>query len=459
MIFDSLFFLFRFLPLFLILYFLAPKIGKNLVLVAGSLLFYAWGNVQSLSILLILLLFTYFWVQLADTVISKGLRRGMFVLGILPSLAVFFYFQLAVKGILSLSLAGTPLNFVPLGFCLFSLHLISYCADVFLKKTKPQKDLLAFALYVTFFPALLAGPVLTYHTMAPQLAGRKADVEQISYGAKRFVRGLAKEVVLADSLNLLWVQIAALSAAELPIAGAWLGIFSYALYIYFTISGYTDMAIGLGAILGFTLPENFRHPYLAGSVTDFWRRWLISLGVWLKEYVYIPLGGSKKGILRQMCHILLVWLLIGFWHGAEWTFLLWAAWFAFFIILEKVCLHHVLENLPHLYGWVYAMLVVMLGWVAFAFDTIPEMLAYAKAMFGFNNAGWCNSFTVYLFMENAVILIVAALCAMPVFTAYAKNLSEKKAPIPMAAYRFFEKLLVPILLFLSLAYLVGNGLS
>ena len=331
---------------------------------------------------------------------------------------------------------------------------MSYVIDVYRGDTKAQRNILQFGVYVTMFPQLIAGPILKYHQVERYLQDRRTDLDAISYGVKRFVTGLAKKVLLANNLGLLWKQVTELGNEQMSILMAWLGIAAFALQIYFDFSGYSDMAIGLGAVLGFHFPENFNYPYIAASVKDFWHRWHISLSTWFKEYVYIPLGGNRKGLPRQLFNILVVWMLTGIWHGAGWNFLFWGLWFALFLILEKLFLGEVLESVPKVFGRVYTLAVVLISWVFFALESPGEILAYLQAMFGMNGVGPVNSLAMFLSNEYLVLLVIALVACLPLGSRLVHALKSSKTGPAMALYRLGEKVIPAVLLLLSVAYIV-----
>ena len=304
------------------------------------------------------------------------------------------------------------------------------------------------------FPQLIAGPILKYHQVEKYLQGRRVDLEEISYGAKRFAIGLAKKVLLANNLGMLWEQISSLEQVQMSVLMAWLGIVAFAFQIYFDFSGYSDMAIGLGAILGFHFPENFNYPYIAASIKDFWHRWHISLSTWFKEYVYIPLGGNRKGLPRQLLNILIVWMLTGIWHGAGWNYLLWGLWFALFLILEKLFLGEILENAPKIFCRVYTLAVVMISWVFFALEKPGEIWTYIQSMFGLGGVELMNSQALFLGSEYLVLLIVALVACLPLGGRMVHGLKSSKTGPAMALYRLGEKVIPTVLLILSIAYIV-----
>jgi len=320
MVFSSVLFLFRFLPIFMICYFLVPRNMKNLVLFLGSLVFYAWGEPVYIFLMLFSTISDFVWGRLIEEYRGEDRSRIFLLCSVVINLFILGFFKYAdfllqtvntVFGT-SIPLLGLPL---PIGISFYTFQTMSYVIDVYRGDTKAQRNILQFGVYVTMFPQLIAGPILKYHQIEKYLQERRSDLDAISYGAKRFVTGLAKKVLLANNLGLLWTQISSLKNDQMSVLMAWIGIVAYAFQIYFDFSGYSDMAIGLGAILGFHFPENFNYPYIATSVTDFWHRWHISLSTWFKEYVYIPLGGNRKGLPRQILNILVVWNLA--WRRVE----------------------------------------------------------------------------------------------------------------------------------------------
>lgn len=475
MVFSSILFLFRFLPLFLILYFMAPKRMRNLILFFGSLFFYAWGE----PIYVVLMLFSTVSDYLhgrgiencgqkqetagEDAVKWKRRRTALLISSIVINLFVLCFFKYAdflittinlIPGV-ELPLLDLPL---PIGISFYTFQTMSYTIDVYRGEVKAQKNILTFGVFVTMFPQLIAGPIVKYRTVAEELSKRTNNVEEVSYGIRRFIAGMGKKVLIANNMGLVWTQISGQDLNGTPVAAAWLGILCYAFQIYFDFSGYSDMAIGLGAILGFHFPENFRYPYISKSITEFWRRWHISLSSWFKEYVYIPLGGNRKGSGKQIRNILIVWALTGIWHGAGWNFLLWGLWFAAFLILEKLFLKKFLEKLPAFVGWLYSMFLVLLSWVFFSLENMESIFTFLKAMFGFNAAGFADNAALYQWKNSLVLLCVAAVAATPLPKYLAGKLeglcgSKKKENVGIC-FGILEKAALVIVLLLSVAYIV-----
>lgn len=459
MVFSSVMFLFRFLPVFMVCYFVVPERMKNLVLFIGSLFFYAWGEPIYVCLMLFSTISDYIHGRLIDRYRGKKAATGFLVSSILINVLILGFFKYGdflvqtmntVAGT-SISPLGLPL---PIGISFYTFQTMSYTIDVYRGEARVQRNLLDFGVFVTMFPQLIAGPIVKYTQVEGQLHHRQIRPQQVSDGAKRFVVGLAKKVLLANNCGALWSEISALPAENLSVMTAWLGIIAFAFQIYFDFSGYSDMAIGLGSCLGFTFPENFRYPYISRSVTEFWRRWHISLSSWFREYVYIPLGGNRKGLPRQILNILIVWLLTGIWHGAGWNFLFWGLWFACFLILEKLFLWKVLSVLPKGIGLVYTLLVVLLGWVFFTLESPQAITAYLSALFGQTGMGLWDARFLYEFGENGVLLVIAVVSSTPFVHLLTEQIRASKTGYGMALYRWGEKVFPAVLLILSIAYIV-----
>jgi len=459
MVFSSTLFLFRFLPIFMILYFMAPGRMKNVILFLGSLIFYAWGEPVYIGLMLISTVSDYIHGLLMGACKKQGWRKFFLATSILINLGILGFFKYADFLIETInSLAGTELELfnlpLPIGISFYTFQTMSYTIDCYKGQVKPQKNILDFAVFVTMFPQLIAGPIVKYVDVEAQLRERKPDILEISYGCKRFVIGLAKKVLLANNLGLLWAEVSAKDFGSLTVMMAWLGIIAFAFQIYFDFSGYSDMALGLGAILGFKFPENFNYPYISVTVTEFWRRWHISLSSWFKEYVYIPFGGNRKGLPRQLLNILLVWMLTGIWHGAGWNFLAWGLWFAFWLILEKLGLKRLFTFLPKGIGRTYTLILVLISWVFFSIEDMEGVVNYLFAMFGQNGAGIYNRAAVFAGLENLVLFAIAIVASTPLCSRIASRLSKSYSGHGLAVYRVLEKLLPALLFIASIAYIV-----
>lgn len=447
MVFSSILFLFRFLPIFLVLYFVAPnKKMRNLILLLGSLIFYAWGEPIYICLMLFSTVSDYVHGIYIESFIKTnkfGVARGLLISSIVINLGMLGFF----KYFPFLNLA------LPIGISFYTFQTMSYTIDVYRGEVKAQKSFLDFATYVTMFPQLIAGPILKYKAVQNEISERHISAEQITYGIRRFVLGMGKKVLLANNIGLLWNGISSENFGEMAVATAWLGIISFAFQIYFDFSGYSDMAIGLGSILGFYFPENFNYPYISTSITEFWRRWHISLSSWFKEYVYIPLGGNRKGLKRQIVNMLIVWCLTGVWHGAGWNFLLWGLWFFLFLMLEKVFLLKILERMPKIFSWAYAMLIVLMGWVLFELPTMRAVGEYLKALFSIGGRDWINTESLYLLSNYGLLLVILVIAATPLLKWLIKDMKQT-LDIPVSIYEAIEFVLLIIIFLLSIAYLV-----
>lgn len=415
MVFSTFTFLFRFLPVALLCYFAVPRKLKNLVLFLFSLIFYAWGEPVYIGIMLFSTIFDYINGLLINSFQQKEKNKQALAVVIvsvivnLGLLGVFKYMNLVcdtLNQLFHLKLQYPELA-LPIGISFYTFQTMSYTIDIYRKNAKAQKNIINFGTYVTMFPQLIAGPIVRYKTVAKQLQERTISLDLFSYGCWRFCIGLGKKVLLANTVGYMFSQIAGYREAELPMVMAWLGILCFSLQIYFDFSGYSDMAIGLGAMFGFRFQENFDYPYISKSITEFWRRWHISLSTWFKEYVYIPLGGNRKGKTRQMLYIFIVWGLTGIWHGASWNFLYWGLYFAVILIMEKLFLLKWVEKLPAWFRHIYALIFIIGGWSIFVYPDILLGKTYYKAMLGWGAGGIINHHTLAMLWQNAGILILA----------------------------------------------------
>ncbi len=420
MVFSSLLFLFRYLPVVILLYYLVPKRFRNTVLFVSSLFFYGWGEPVYISLLLFSTLVDYTHGRwLAKALAAGNQRRAKMTVASsvvinLSLLGFFKYMDFLIGTINQISGSQIPLMelALPIGISFYTFQTMSYTIDVYRKEAAVQYNIIDFGAYVSMFPQLIAGPIVRYHTIAKELNERKETVARFAFGVSIFAVGLGKKVLLANTMGSLWNEVQGIPAAGQSVWMLWLGIIAYGMQIYFDFSGYSDMAVGLGHMFGFTFPENFDYPYTSKSITEFWRRWHISLAVWFREYVYIPLGGNRKGRARHVVNIMIVWLLTGIWHGAGWNFLLWGIYFGLWLLIEKFWLNRILERLPKLVCCVYTLLIVFLGWVLFAHDDLGSGLAYLAGLFGGNgmSAGWGGR-TVYLWYTAAPKLLICILGA------------------------------------------------
>ena len=440
--FSSLPFLFGFLPLTLALYFAAPPRWRNLVLLLTSLVFYGWGEPVYLGIMVLSILIDYTHGLLVEKYRSRDKLARWFVAESvilnLGRLGFFKYWDFFAENLsrlpgITLPALGLPL---PIGISFFTFQTMSYTIDVYRRDAPAQRDIVAFGAYVTMFPQLVAGPIVRYREVAAELKERVNTTADFAAGAGRFTVGLAKKVLLANSIGALWdAELAAQSAGMLTAFGGWLGIAAYGFQIYFDFSGYSDMAIGMGRMLGFHFPENFARPYTAASVTEFWRRWHISLTTWFREYLYIPLGGSRRGTARTVRNIFIVWLCTGFWHGASWNFILWGLHFFLWLMLEKYLLKDFLQRLPRWLRHAYTLLVVFAGWGIFAMEDLSVCGGYFRVCFG-GGALW-SAVDGYYLRTYAVLLVLLTVGSANTVKAVWERLPERArealAPVLMLA--------------------------
>lgn len=432
MIFSSIPFLYYFLPLALLLCYLVPSRARNAFLLLASLVFYAWGEPKYLPVMAAATALGYGFGLATQR--FRRFRKPLLVLSIASSLGFLLYFKYADFFLENLNGLGGNVPLLrlalPVGISFYTFQILSYTVDVYRGEVRAQRNPIDLACYVTFFPQLIAGPIVRYKDIAAQLRDRPQNLDNLRLGTGRFLVGLGKKVLLA---NLLGEVCAAWRVTADPsVLFSWLYAISYTLHIYFDFSGYSDMAIGLGKLFGFSFPENFNYPYISRSITEFWRRWHMSLGTWFRDYVYIPLGGNRKGKGRQFLNILIVWMLTGFWHGAAWNFLLWGLYFALLLMAEKA-------GLP-VRGRIYTLAAVVLGFVLFDASSLSSALACVKGLFGLGGLPPVSTQGLYLLKSNLVLLAVAILGATPApkrlweqLEAKAPRLSAGLAPIGMAA--------------------------
>ncbi len=449
MVFSSLLFLFIFLPIFLTIYFILPKNFRNIILFLGSLVFYAWGEPIYVSIMIFSTVLDYTCGRMIDhfrehKFIPK-LGLGLSLLGNLGMLGFFKYADFFIGN--ANNLLGTHWDLLrialPIGISFYTFQTMSYTIDLYRGNIKVQKNIIAFGAYVVMFPQLIAGPIVTYSNVEKEINQRKITFEDFGEGAIRFIEGLGKKVLIANNIGLLWDQILSTPISELSIISAWLGAIAFGLQLYFDFSGYSDMAIGLGRMLGFHFPENFNYPYIAKSVSEFWRRWHMTLTGWFREYVYIPLGGNRVSKPRFYLNIFIVWFLTGFWHGAGWNFIIWGLFFAVLMIIERSFLLRYLEKLPSFISRFYLLFVVAVSWVLFAHNSLGEALAYLKVMFGLDVHPLVNTSSLYALTNFYVLLIIGALFSTPLMNKLKHCLNE------WIIFIFYSAVL-----FLSTAYLV-----
>jgi alginate O-acetyltransferase complex protein AlgI len=459
LVFSSLIFLFMFLPITLIIYYICPRKFKNLVILIMSLIFYAWGEPIYIFLMIGSILIDYIGgLMIEATKEDKEKRRFIFITVIVLNLSSLFFFKYYGFLIDNINaILGTNLHIrnlpLPLGISFYTFQLVSYVADVYMGKVVAQKNIINFGAYITMFPQLVAGPIVQYSDVENQLNNRNESIEKFGEGVERFIGGIGKKVLIANNIGIIWTSIKGIPLEGLSILSAWIGIIAFTLQIYFDFSGYSDMAIGLGKMFGFDFLENFKHPYMARSISEFWRRWHISLGSWFRDYIYIPLGGNRRGIAVQFRNLLIVWFATGLWHGASWNFVIWGLYFGIFIFLEKLFLGKVLERMPSAIAHIYTLVLVIISWIFFDMARVKDALNYIKVMFGIGENIFSDNMARYTLKTNLIILIIAILCSTPLIRnliMYFKNKYKLKGVFIVIAMNM-------LVLIISTAYLVSES--
>ena len=453
MVFSSIVFLFRFLPLFFLLYYLVPERMKNLILFLGSLIFYAWGEPVYVLLMLFSTVVDYVHGRLLERLRGKRGAKLVLLSSVVINLGVLCFFKYAdfligsVNAVLGTKVPLLSLG-LPIGISFYTFQTMSYTIDVYRGQAKVQRNLLDFGVYVAMFPQLIAGPIVKYRDVEKSMHHRRITLPDVSEGLKRFCMGLGKKVLLANNIGELWAFVSAMDLRRISMLTAWLGIVAFGFQIYFDFSGYSDMAIGLGRMLGFEFLENFNYPYISKSASEFWRRWHISLGSWFREYLYFPLGGSRVKPARMVFNLLIVWAATGIWHGASWNFLLWGLYWFVWIGLEKLWLDKALSKAPAWLCHVYGVLIAIVGWAIFAVEDFSAMGPYLAAMFGFG-AGVLDGDFLYYLRNYLPILVIAIVAATPL----AKTLWHK---LPQRAQQLAFPALMLAGLAVTTAYLVDG---
>lgn len=425
MVFSSIVFLYIFLPIMLLLYFIVPSKFKNAIMILASLVFFAWGEIRYIFIMLVLAVMDFICgKQITKYQDNKKKKILFLMINVVVNLGILFFFKYAdfiITNINNLTGLSIPLLNIPLpiGVSFNTFQSLSYVIDVYRGTVKCEKSFYNYLTYTTLFPQIIAGPIVRYETVDEELETKNISLDNFSAGMKRFIIGLGKKVLIANSVGALWNTIETGNYSELSMLFAWIGIISFALQIYFDFSGYSDMAIGLAQIFGMKFDENFNYPYISKSITEFWRRWHITLSSWFRDYVYIPLGGNRRGFAIQIRNILIVWFLTGAWHGASWNFILWGLYFGVILILEKLFLLKLLEKLPKIIGHIYSIVIILVGWVIFAFEDLARVGEYIKAVF-INSNLW-NSEALYYLQNYGLLILIGAICSIPLW----KKLKEK----------------------------------
>ena len=453
MIFSSIPFLFFFFPLFILLYFTLPFKYKNYILLLFSLIFYAWGE----PIYILLMIFS----SIVDFINGKNIEKHKddnkkkkiyLIISIIINISLLGFFKYAdffikvINNILNLDIPLLNLG-LPIGISFFTFQTMSYSIDVYRGDVKAEKDFLTFMTYVCMFPQLIAGPIVRYETVSSELHKRDINFKKFADGFTRFLRGLFKKVLIANNIGLLFTLITSSEVNDISIMTGVLAIVSYAFQIYFDFSGYSDMAIGMGNMCGFTFLENFNYPYISKSITEFWRRWHISLSSWFKDYVYIPLGGSRVNILKNIRNILIVWILTGFWHGASWNFIFWGLYYGILLLLEKFVLKKYIDKLPDFVKHIYTIVLVFIGWMIFAFDDSKYLFGFIKAL---TSNKFIDSAFLYYIKNYFLILVIATLFSLPVYPKVKEKMNN-------SIFTSLLSISIYVILFIiTLSYLVSD---
>jgi len=425
MVFSSIPFLFFFLPIFLIIYYLVPFKLKNIVLLIFSLIFYAWGEPVYIVLMVFSSIVDYTNGRLIEKYPNK--KKIFMIFSVIINLSLLGFFKYSgflidnINALLNLSIK--PLNLsLPIGISFFTFQTMSYSIDVYRGKVKAEKNFLNFMTYVSMFPQLIAGPIVRYEDVANELSKREINWNSFKDGLFRFLHGLFKKVLIANSVGFLFTTITNMDYSNISVLTAWLAIIAFSLQIYFDFSGYSDMAIGMGKMLGFNYLENFNYPFIAKSITDFWRRWHMSLSIWFKDYVYIPLGGNRK---HQLRNILVVWALTGFWHGASWNFILWGLYFGILLIIEKYVLKKYIDKLPNLFKHLITLFLVVVSFYIFAFDNTNLLLSFGKILFGISGNSFIDSNFIFYITNYLIILIVACILSTPIYKIIKERIEKR----------------------------------
>lgn len=424
MIFSNLEFLFVYLPITLIVYYILPGRFRNIWLLIVSLIFYGWGEPVYVFLMIFTIIIDYICGYFVDRYLDseRPKAKGFMIAAIVINLAILGFFKYYDFFVENLRLIPVFANIpflgleLPIGISFYTFQSLSYVIDVYRGDARVQKNLTSFGAYVTLYPQLIAGPIVRYQDVDDQLREREHSFPMFASGVRTFLAGMAKKVLLADMAGQLWEEsFMSVPLDERTVLGAWLGILFYSFQIYFDFSGYSDMAIGLGKMIGFKFLENFNYPYIAKSITDFWRRWHISLSTWFREYVYIPLGGNRKGRWKMYRNLFIVWFLTGFWHGASWNFILWGLYYFVLLVVEKTFLLKVLKKIPTVFCHLYTMFFVLIGWLLFVSCdiTVGDGLIYLGNMFGIGTAGFTNSGVTFDLVRNLIFIAVCVIASTP----------------------------------------------
>ena len=457
MVFSSLEFLFFFLPIVLLLYYVVPYKIKNIVLLVASLIFYAWGEPVYVFLMIFSSLMGFIFGKAIDKSSSETGKKILLFLSVFVNIAILGFFKYADFAISIINQClGTSINelelSLPIGISFFTFQIMSYVIDVYRGTAHVQNNPLTLMTYVSMFPQLIAGPIVRYETVERELKTRTINYEGFKKGTIRFLIGLFKKVLIANNIGQLWDYINNSNFEEISVSTAWLGAVAFSIQLYFDFSGYGDMAIGMGKMLGFNFNENFNYPYISKSITEFWRRWHISLSTWFRDYVYIPLGGNRCSRLRHIFNILVVWTLTGLWHGASWNFVFWGAYYGVLLVLEKYVWGKCLDKLPRLLKHIYTLFIVVVGFTIFTFDDLSKLKDYLGVMFGLNGMPLMDNDFKFYCVNYGILLISAIIFATPI---YPKVKEYANSSTHRTAYSVFGGVVFCFLFILCVSYLVN----
>ena len=448
MVFSSILFIFKFLPLALGTYFITPEKYKNLTLLLLSLFFYSWGEPKYFPIMIASILVDFFIsISIDNNRSNKDLCKVLLSISLIFNLGMLFFFKYSnffinnINEVFNLSISQIKLT-LPLGISFYTFQTLSYTIDVYRGKVKAERSIIKFSVFVSLFPQLIAGPIVKYTNINKELSYRVVSLDKINDGIREFIIGLGKKVIIANNVGMLWTEAKEIGFGNISTPLAWLAIISFSLQIYFDFSGYSSMAIGLGKMFGFDFPQNFNFPYISRSITEFWRRWHITLGDWFKEYVFIPLGGSRCPKYRVYLNLFIVWTLTGFWHGADYNFIIWGFFFFIIISFEKAGLLNLL-NKNKIFSHIYTIILLLIGWSIFAITDLSELYMFLNRLFIFKNGvEWRYYLSNYL-----IIIIIACLFSTPLVNEFYKKYFR---------YKFIDILILMLIFFVSIAYLVDS---
>ena len=455
MVFSSIVFLYIFLPIMLLIYFIVPNKLKNAVMIVASLIFFAWGEIKYIFIMLLLAVMDYICGQKINKYWEDKNKKRLFLfIDVGVNLLILFFFKYAdfiITNINNITNLNIPLLNIPLpiGVSFNTFQSLSYIIDVYRGTVKCEKSFYNYLTYTTLFPQIIAGPIVRYETVDEELETKNISIDNFTQGIKRFIIGLGKKVLIANNIGELWNLIEVGNYENLTFVLAWFGIIAFALQIYFDFSGYSDMAIGLAKIFGMDFNENFNFPYISKSITEFWRRWHITLSSWFRDYIYIPLGGNRKGIIKQIRNIIIVWFLTGAWHGASWNFILWGLYFGVILILEKIFILKILDKSKNIFKHIYSIILILIGWVIFAFEDLSKIGIYLQAMLDINN--FINNETLYYLRNYFFITIIGIICSTTIVKKFIEKLNKSNN-----WSKILEVIIYMLILFLCTANLVSD---